>query len=1128
MKTKTNKIISLIVATALLLSLFSGVTLSGTVKTAFAEDDDVERYIFRIEDGTYNGLEYTVESVYVNDEYVYPNVDENFIELSLATGTSCMVYIKHVFEEDINSLLAFEHTYTDGDETVSSMCFMGEVSGDNDDIMRYSITTVAANSTLECVGRTDWKYIENDDAMYLHTSESDSSTKYSILEEIDGYSSASAQAYTLQISGVGKMSNVGNFTQPWYNENYQQITQLDIKEGLLSTGMHAFIGLENLGDVVIPASIIDLGPYSLKDTYMDSLTFAENSALTTISDGALWSVHIADGGLSLPETLTSIGYCGLYNSDIANSSGEQLVFPKSITEIGAQGLNSMAYSNTLNVDDEDYEVLSYVIKGEEITTLSTASFFISNLASAVFNQKVEVHQYNVFCRSNAHSIVFNNGLTFTDSTDIQSFDYIYADITVVYFPDDTYLEGGENYYNYSYTSTNAIMNGGIIDCDYEFTAGTLATPTKEGYIFGGWYDNSYFTSEAVTEATSKTTYYAKWTCETPVIEDIETTSYTYLQGDEVTALSVSTSVTDGGTLSCQWYSSSDNSDFEKIENATSATYTPSSTTADTTYYYCEVTNTKADGSDEYSESVLSDTVTVVIIPKYTVTFNTNGGDFASGDIATADTTIDYTLSALIDATPTRPGYTFAGWFDAATGGDEVTTSTGFEANTDVYAQWTANTYTLSYNIDSEAWEVTNVDGTDVPYSYTYATDKITLPVPTKTGYTFSGWFASNDFDNDKTVITTFDSSNITAETLSTITFYGYYTANEYEIAYTVYDSVATTGDVTNDNPTKYTIEDSITLVSPTLEGYVFVAWYDAASGGNVVRTISASTEAKTLYASWIKVDSDDTVITAIKALTQDTAKETLIEKVIGNATEDMLESAMQEAIALATETITTVTGESVGNITFTTDDASVTSLSYYEGTTASGTSAFAVFEESDDAEGYSATETTYIFAVPVSNEELESSVEITISFSGEEGKEYKIAHYKADGNVELLVATYDHEAGTLTFTTTSFSSFMVMEKEIEEVVSSSSSSRNITISSSYTVSGSSSSATDVEAETEVEEETPATTETPVATETPTATIAPVVPETQADSSNNAWIWIVLGVLVVGGVAGYVIYKKKKQ
>ena len=67
---------------------------------------------------------------------------------------------------------------------------------------------------------------------------------------------------------------------------------------------------------------------------------------------------------------------------------------------------------------------------------------------------------------------------------------------------------------------------------------------------------------------------------------------------------------------------------------------------------------------------------------YTITFNAAGGDCAT---ASARTDLDGKISALPDAS--RDGYTFRGWFTAASGGEQVTLDKVYSADTTLYAQW---------------------------------------------------------------------------------------------------------------------------------------------------------------------------------------------------------------------------------------------------------------------------------------------------------------------------------------------------------------------------------------------------------------------------------------------------------
>ena len=84
---------------------------------------------------------------------------------------------------------------------------------------------------------------------------------------------------------------------------------------------------------------------------------------------------------------------------------------------------------------------------------------------------------------------------------------------------------------------------------------------------------------------------------------------------------------------------------------------------------------------------------------YTVTFNPNGGTVSP---TTKTVTYDSTYGSL--PTPTRTGYNFAGWWTAASGGTQITTSTKVTtaSNHSIYAHWTANTYTVTYE-----WALTN-------------------------------------------------------------------------------------------------------------------------------------------------------------------------------------------------------------------------------------------------------------------------------------------------------------------------------------------------------------------------------------------------------------------------------------
>ena len=92
----------------------------------------------------------------------------------------------------------------------------------------------------------------------------------------------------------------------------------------------------------------------------------------------------------------------------------------------------------------------------------------------------------------------------------------------------------------------------------------------------------------------------------------------------------------------------------------------------------------------------------------------------------------------------RAGYNFLGWYNNL---DKKVTSIapGSEKLT-LTAKWELIVYNITYNL----FGGTNPD--DAPATYTYETEAIKLPDPTKENYTFGGWFTEEELENAVEVI----------------------------------------------------------------------------------------------------------------------------------------------------------------------------------------------------------------------------------------------------------------------------------------------------------------------------------------------------------------------------------------
>ncbi len=209
---------------------------------------------------------------------------------------------------------------------------------------------------------------------------------------------------------------------------------------------------------------------------------------------------------------------------------------------------------------------------------------------------------------------------------------------------------------------------------------------------------------------------------------------------------------------------------------------------------------------------------------YTVKFNGNGS--TSGRMSDQSFTYD-TAQKLTTNAFKKTEYNFSGWATSSSGGvsysdgqsvSNLTSTNGGVIN--LYAVWKPNIYTITLDRQGATNGSSSVTAT-------YGSVMPSISVPTKTGYTFQGYYTSTNgggtkyYNSNGTSARNYDIAN------STI-FYAYWTPISYSINF----DIGNNGSWPSSSPTNNTQYDTALNVpnpkSPT--GYTFSGW--TASGSN--------------------------------------------------------------------------------------------------------------------------------------------------------------------------------------------------------------------------------------------------------------------------------------------------------
>lgn len=219
--------------------------------------------------------------------------------------------------------------------------------------------------------------------------------------------------------------------------------------------------------------------------------------------------------------------------------------------------------------------------------------------------------------------------------------------------------------------------------DQALTANTF---TKNGYTFSCWHADvavkvggstisagGDISDGATLQAiSSDVTLTAQWTCTDPTFDtDLSTTQVDYEKDASATALTVAASA-NSGTIGYQWYSN-DGNDYTtptELENCTTATYTPLTTSAGTTYYFCVATNKTGSCTNttnsKIAKIVVTDCTDVGISGQPSSVGNANVGSPTSLSVTASGTNPTYQWYKCDDAEKTNAAAVSGSAYSGAT------------------------------------------------------------------------------------------------------------------------------------------------------------------------------------------------------------------------------------------------------------------------------------------------------------------------------------------------------------------------------------------------------------------------------------------------------------------------------
>lgn len=631
----------------------------------------------------------------------------------------------------------------------------------------------------------------------------------------------------LTISGSGAMYEpTDEEVSPWRND--QTIKKVVITSGVTTLSNSAFVNCLNLTSISFPSSLISIGDnafYSCKN--LPSISFP--SGLISIGKWAFAYCETLPS-VTLPDTVNSIDRYAFYNC-----TGLETVLFNSDASFGSSVYFYSQFDKCTKLKSLVYENGCTVINGNGFRGCSSLSnITIPATATTIFGfpqcNSLSIHYAGT---KNAAKQILPNGT----NTTIHCATWYCSDGTTNFCTDTEGSCGSNVYYSY-HEKVLRIYGSGEMNDFWNRKQEESSAPwsgmiiekaiIEDGVTYLGSGILSYCSSlneltisDTVTQINSTANFDSYGISSSYRIKCFaDSTAQTFAISNNIPYVLLI-------KINFDANSGSVNTNSTIVTHG--STYGTLPTPTRTGYTFVGWFTSANDGTLITSSSTVSITANQTLYAHwnantYTVSFNANGGS-----TSTTSKAVTYGSTYGTLPTPTRTGYEFDGWYTAASGGSQITSSSSVSitANQTLYAHW-IKTYTVSYNVNG---------GTGTPSSQT---KKENVPLilssikPTKTyviQYNSNGGSVS---PASKNVSCTFNNWNTSINGSGT--------------SYAPGSTYSTNADVSL--YAQWTNPTAGSLTTPTRSGYTFAGWYTSATGGTRINETTTIAENLTVYAHW--------------------------------------------------------------------------------------------------------------------------------------------------------------------------------------------------------------------------------------------------------------------------------------